>query len=174
MLFLLIFFREEKSQQLAFVSSLIIRNEWEEIEAICRSPVEFSTLFTEETFYQKRPLLFRNLNLLVAIFNRVQFPAESSFGCSTFVEDFFNFIRHTFPVILQLVRTLHSLVTDPNLAFLEDMNQGERNALLGFVDHSNSNEDSSRAPKSFKEKLHVSFREPGFTRSQICNFCFPF
>ncbi|CAG7835244.1 unnamed protein product [Allacma fusca] len=160
----------DRTQQLVFIQSLIAPSEWQEIASICHSTTEFATLFTEEVFYQKRPVFLRNLSLLVALFNRVQFTTESQTS-SDFAESLFNLIRPTFPVVLELTKTLHSLILDPATNFLLDMYPAERNSLLGFVDH--SVEDSEPAPKSVKEKFQIFVRALEDSTYTILGGCGP-
>jgi hypothetical protein len=109
-----------------------------------------SIFSTEPILQNQRPKILRNLHILLAILKRVKFPKDST----EFSEAVFNHIRPILPVVLELVKSVHSLVSIPSMAFLLAMSVIDKHQLLGTDAHLNQ-EDTTQDTQTKTIQDHV-------------------
>lgn len=140
-------YRNDLSKQSAFVRSLLASQEWNKISGDSESLQNFITILQEPTFPEKRVLFIKNLQILHCIIRRVKKfsksvcvlqqtqVAENSNSSNSEVElvhPAHEAVCPLLPVVLRLVKTIHSLLDDPHLASLVELSDQEKSHILGI------------------------------------------
>jgi hypothetical protein len=176
----------DANKQSAFIRTLINNAEWQEISVLSDSPQALTSIFPENAFFEKKIIFIRNLSILSAALKRIKknqkvlqqnqnaHNAQTGSGISNGSSDLdvihpaYDHIVPTLPIVLKLVKSLHSLSENPQLKFLMEMSEAEKASILGVhMGHSMpSSFDKGAAAlgelstgdgeKSHSEKLRVS------------------
>lgn len=168
------------AKQSAFLGSLFNASEWQQISAIVDTPQSFVTIFPEAIFLEKRSLMLRNLHSVFSSLRRVKKITKSGFSAALngsksngdnvtsnnggidtdlALHPAYDHVCPLLPIVLKLVKTLHSLLENPELRYVQDLSEGERITVIGLhmIDHASIVADQEK-DKSHKENIKVSPR----------------
>ncbi|ODN00153.1 Exportin-5 [Orchesella cincta] len=139
----------DSSKQSQFVASLLVAAEWNEISNTCQSLQTFVNILQEAVFQDKRIIFLKNLTMLHSVIRRVKrtikpnsILQQSRTGENLNAAAAHNEIENQhpaydpvcplLPVILKLAKTIHSLLDDPQLAFLMELSDQEKSHIMGI------------------------------------------
>lgn len=143
-------YRNDVQKQSEFVRSLLTQPEWAQISCDSESTQNFVSILQESVFQDKRILFMKNFTLLGCIIRRVKKlgkvngvlqqirSAESNTlsSCGPVEPEIphpaYDAACPFLPVVLKLVKTVHSLLDDPQLSFLLDLTEQEKSHIIGI------------------------------------------
>lgn len=179
-------------KQSAFLGSLFNPGDWAQISAIVDSPQSLISIFPEAIFLEKRSFMLKNLQTVYSSLKRVRKLAKHSgsvlqsnnvSNCSNsedsnskgtnianggehdlYLHPAYDHVCPLLSVVLKLVKTLHSLLENPELSYVQDLSEAERATVMGLQGYFHGGEgpalnDAAEKDKSHKEKIKVNMME---------------
>ena len=104
------------------------------ISSLISTSESFVKIFEAAQLFAQRSIISRNINTLYGVLRRikVQKVENNENKNEGSGHPAYDYVRPLLPIILQYVKTIHSLVEIPQLRFLLDMSDGEKSQVLGI------------------------------------------